>query len=154
MAETKKARSPWLKRLLITAAIGIVAAIIMIWYMFSLKYDDTRNTKADYTVEAAAFINEFRQNEAAANKKYTEKTVVVNGLVSELEAADTVMNVKMIDTLSGSYVIFAFQQQDLAASKGLKEGEAVSIKGSCSGGTYSAILEAESISFKRCAINK
>jgi len=154
MADKIKKRSPWLKRILIAGIIGLLVAAGVIYYYFTLKYDNTKDVKADYTVDALVLINEFKQNEAAANKKYTEKILVVNGRVSELEEADTIMNVKIVDTLTGSYAIFAFQQQDLAAAKKLKEGDSVSIKGSCSGGTFSQILEAESISFKRCAINK
>ena len=55
---------------------------------------------------------------------------------------------------TGSYVIFAFQSQHLAEAKSIKQGDDVSIKGSCSGGAYSEILEAEFITFKRCALNK
>ena len=55
--------------------------------------------------------------------------------------------------ISGSYVIFAFQQQDKGLAEKIKVGEKVSIKGSCSGGAFSKILETEYITFKRCAIN-
>jgi hypothetical protein len=33
-------------------------------------------------------------------------------------------------------------------------GDKVSIKGSCSNGAFSTILETEYITFKRCAVNK
>ena len=69
--------------------------------------------KPDFTVNASGFINEFRQDMAAANKKYSEKIIVVNGTVSKIEMADTTANIKMIDTASGAYIIFAFQQQHL-----------------------------------------
>ena len=36
----------------------------------------------------------------------------------------------------------------------LKEGDPVSLKGSCSGGVLSEILGTESITFKRSSINK
>lgn len=152
MAQTPKKRSPWIKRILILALLGIVAAGAIAWYLFNLKHDDTKDVEADFTVSALPFIDEFRKDEGAANKKYAEKIILVNGTISALEAADTTLNVKMVDTLTGSYAIFAFQQQDLAATKTLKEGQQVSIKGSCSGGTFSSILEAESISFKRCTL--
>lgn len=152
MTPTQKKRSPWLKRILILALIGVIATLAIIWYVFTMKYDDTKDVKADFTVNALPFISEFKTNEAAANKKYTEKIVIVNGNISALEAADSTVNVKMIDSATGSYAIFAFQQQDLASSKALKEGDQVSIKGSCSGGTFSSILEVESISFKRCTL--
>jgi len=147
-----KQRSPWLKRILIVVLLGIIAAGAIAWYVFTLKYDNTKDVQADFTVDALSFINEFKTNEASANKKYVEKIIVVNGNISAVEAADSIMNVKMIDPSTGSYAIFAFQQQDLAATKALKVGDQVSIKGSCSGGTFSSILEVESISFKRCTL--
>ena len=97
MSNTPKKRSPWIKRILLIALIGIIAAAGVIWYLFNMKYDDTKDVEADFTVSAVPFINEFKSNEAAANKKYVEKIVVVNGSVSALEAADSIMNVKMID---------------------------------------------------------
>ena len=125
----------------------------VIWWLFTLKYDDTATVKADYTVNALEFIKEFKQDMAGANKKYSEKIIVVNGTISAIEAADTTANIKMIDTTSGAYIIFAFQQQHLNEAKQMKEGEKVSIKGSCSNGAFSTILETEYISFKRCAVN-
>ena len=64
------------------------------------------------------------------------------------------MNIKMADTASGAYIIFAFQKQHLAEARKIKEGDSVGIKGSCSGGAYSSILEAEYITFKRSVISK
>ena len=125
-----------------------------VWYIFNEKFTDTSERKAAFTVNAIDLIHEFQQSDSLANKKYAEKIITVNGRISELEAADTTINVKMIDTLTDAYIIFAFQQQHLKEAKQLKEGDSVSIKGSCSGGTYSEILETEFITFKRCAVNK
>ena len=136
--------------ILLLVAIGAVSA----WYIFTGTFDDTSTQKAAYTFSAADFIAAFQQNDSAANKKYAEQIITINGRISEIEFPDTTANVKMTDTISGSYIIFAFQQQDAAAVKNLKEGDSVSIKGSCSGGTYSKILEAESINFKRSSLNK
>jgi len=142
------------KKWLIGLVVLLLAAAAVVWYMFTLKYDDTATVKADYTVNASDFIKEFRQDMTAANKKYSEKIIVVNGTVSAIERADTTMNVKMIDTAqNGAYIIFAFQQQHLAEAKAMKEGDKVSIKGSCSNGAFSNILETEYITFKRCAVN-
>ena len=142
------------KKWLIAFGVLLLAGAAVIYYLFTLKYDDTATVKADFTVNAMDFIKEFKQDMAVANKKYSEKIVVVNGTVSAIEMADTTANIKMIDTTNGAYVIFAFQQQHLAEAKAMKEGEPVSIKGSCSNGAFSNILEAEYITFKRCAINK
>jgi hypothetical protein len=142
------------KKWLIAFAVILLAGIGVVWYLFTLTYDDTSTIKADYTVNALDFIKEFKQDMAAANKKYSEKIIVVNGTVSAIEMADTTANIKMIDTTTGAYIIFAFQQQHLNDAKAMKAGEPVSVKGSCSNGAYSSILETEYITFKRCAVNK
>lgn len=142
------------KKWIIALFVLLVAGGAAIWYLFSLKYDDTATVKADFTVQAVDFIKEFKQDMNVANKKYSEKIIVVNGTVSAIEMADTTVNIKMVDTTNGAYIIFAFQQQHLNEAKTMREGEAVSIKGSCSNGAFSSILEAEYITFKRCAVNK
>ena len=141
--------------MLLALFVLLLAAGGIIWYLFTLKYEDTKDVKADFTVNAIDFIKEFRQDMTAANKKYSEKIIVVNGTVSAIEMADTTANIKMVDTLAnGAYIIFAFQQQHLSEAKQMKEGDRVSIKGSCSNGAFSNILETEYITFKRCAVNK
>lgn len=141
------------KKWLISFTVLLLAGVAVIWYLYTLKYDDTATVKTDYTVNAGDFIKEFQKDMAAANKKYSEKIIVVNGTVSAIEMADTTANIKMSDSTNGAYIIFAFQQQHLNEAKAMKEGEQVSIKGSCSNGAFSSILETEYITFKRCAVN-
>lgn len=127
----------------------------MYWYVATEKFSDTKDRKAAYAMNALDFIREFQQNDSAANQKYREKIITINGTISELEAPDTAtVNVKFVDTTTGSFIIFAFQDQHLAEGKTLKVGDNVSIKGSCSGGVYSNILEVTKIDFKRAALNK
>jgi len=149
-----KGLKPKYKKILLGLFIVLLAGAGVVWYIFTEKFTDTANRKSDFTVNAMDFIKEFRQNASMANRKYTEKIVVVNGIVSSIEAADTTANIKFADTSTGDYIIFAFQEQHLADAKKLQEGQQVSIKGSCSGGTYSEILGINYISFKRAALNK
>lgn len=123
------------------------------WYLFTATYGDTAAEKSAYTLSAHALITEFLANDSAANKKYAEQIITVTGRVSAIDPADTTINIKM-EHPGGSYISFAFQQQDMAAVKTLKNGDSVSIKGSCNGGNYSSILDAEYITFKRCALNR
>lgn len=141
------------KKWLIALGVLLLAGAAVIWWVFNLKYEDTATVKADYTVNAMEFIQEFRKDMVAANKKYSEKIIAVNGTISAIEMADTTANIKMVDA-TGAYIIFAFQQQHLDEAKTMKEGEQVSIKGSCSNGVFSDILGVEKIDFKRCAVNK
>ena len=148
-----KAKGPWLKRLLITVLILIAIGAGVFWYIATDKFADTKDREAAFTVNAIDFIKEFEKSDSAANKKYADKIITVRGMVSEIEAADTTVNIKFFDSTSGSYAIFSFQEQHLAEAKTLKVGDTVSIKGSCSGGVFSEILGTEFITFKRCALN-
>ncbi|MBL7738398.1 MAG: hypothetical protein JNK14_04210 [Chitinophagaceae bacterium] len=155
MSQQTIKRNPWRKRILVSVLILAVAVAGIYWYVATEKFSDTKDRKAAYTVNALDFIREFQQDDSAANMKYREKIITVNGRVSALEAPDTsTVNVKFVDTTTGSYIIFAFQDTHLAEGKSLKTGDTVSIKGSCSGGTYSDILEVTKIDFKRAALNK
>ncbi len=142
------------KKWLLALFVLLLGAAGAIWYIFTEKFTDTVEVKADYSVNAMDFIKEFQNDMTGANKKYSEKIIVVNGFVSEVEAVDTTANIKMIDTATNAYIIFAFQRQHLTEATQMKAGDKVSIKGSCSNGAFSNILETEYITFKRCAVNK
>lgn len=142
----------WKKKLLAAGAVLALVGVAVAWYLFTLTFDDTATVKTDFTVQSDAFINEFLADEKQANAKYTEKIISVAGLISSIEKADSSINIKMSDSTTGSYIIFALQPEQQVKAATLKEGDAVKIKGSCSGGTFSNILETESITFKRCVI--
>jgi hypothetical protein len=145
---------PWRRRILIMIVLVAAAAAGTYWYVATEKFSDTKGQKAAFTVSAHEFISEFLENDSAANAKYTEKIVSVNGRVSEIESVDTTLNVKFTDPVSGSYIIFAFQKEHESEAWTLRVGDSISIKGSCSGGIFSEILGATSISFKRSTLNK
>ena len=147
---TRKTRR---NKILIAVLIIALAGAGAVWVLFTEKFGDTRKEKAEYTMGAQELIAEFKKNDSLANKKYAEKIIEVTGFVTAVEPADTTANIKMADS-TGSYVIFAFQQQHLAEAKMVKVGDQLSVKGSCSGGAYSEILETEYITFKRCALSK
>jgi len=144
------------KRIFIAAVILLVIGAGIAVYLFTDKFEDTAAVKADYTVNALQFMNEFKLNDTlnpAANKKYAEKIITVNGRVSTVETADTTTNLK-IENADGAYILFAFQQQDQLAVKQVKAGDSISIKGSCNGASFSEILGVPFITFKRCSLNK
>jgi Cu/Ag efflux protein CusF len=145
-----------LKKLLLASVALLLIGGGLAWYLLTKGFDDTATIKADYTVSAAGFLNEFKGDgklNVEANSKYAEKIIAVDGKVSSVESADTTLNVK-IQNEDGAYIAFAFQQKDQAAIKNVKEGDSVTIKGSCNGGSFSAILGVPYITFKRSSLIK
>ncbi len=122
--------------------------------VWNQTFSDTRTVKADYTVSAMDLIRDFTASDSAANAKYREKILVVNGTLSEVERlADSTTNIKFADS-TGSYIIFSFDKDQFVPLEKIKPGDAVSLKGSCSGSIRSGILGTTSISFKRSTLNK
>ena len=131
-----------------------ISFLVIEKYIMSETFSDTAGVKADYTVKASYLIYEFSTNDSAANKKYREKIVSVNGDASEVEAKnDSTFNIKFADS-KGIYIIFSLDKSQYENAKNIKAGDTVSLKGSCSGSVYSNILGATQISFKRSTLNK
>jgi len=123
-------------------------------YVMAETFTRTDQVKADYTVNATGLLREFATNDTAANNKYREKIMVVNGIATRVEQlGDSTTTIQMADS-TGSYVVFSFDKDQLEAVKSIQTGDSVSLKGSCSGSVYSEILGITFISFKRSTINK
>lgn len=131
-----------------------ISFLIMEKYIMGETFSDTAGVKADYTVTASELIHEFAANDSAANKKYREKIIIVNGTTAEVDIqSDSTTNIKYADT-TGSYIVFSLDKNQYEKVKNIKPGDAVSLKGSCSGSVYSEILSTTAISFKRSTLNK
>ena len=148
-----KPRSSIVKKILIATGLILLAGTGIVWFVFNEKFEDTTTVKADQSKNATTLLTEFRTDLANANKNYTEKILSVKGTVSEIEKADTTFNIKMSDS-TGAYLIFAFQAKNQQEVASVKEGDIITVKGSCSGGTFSKILETFFVAFKRCIIEK
>ena len=123
-------------------------------YIMSETHSATENVKADYTVNSADLIKEFLANDTATNRKYLDKTMVINGNISAIEIlADSTSTIRFVDS-TGSYAIFSLEKSELPQVKNIKTGDPVSLKGVCSGCIFSEILGTTSISFKRAILNK
>lgn len=147
----------WIKRTAFLVAgpvFAFLAFMIVEKKVWGETHQDTTKLKADFTVDAISLIREFTANDTAANNKYREKILEVNGNVSTAEhLADSSAVIQFADT-TGSYLAFSFDKDQYTRIKDIKAGDPLSVKGSCSGSIYSEILGTISISFKRSTINK
>jgi hypothetical protein len=150
-----KRKSRWFKPLLIGLFALILIGAGIYWYIATDTFADTSSRRASYRVEATPFIHEFETNDSLANAKYKDKIIIVTGIVSDVEQADSnSVNIKFVDSTSGSYAIFMFQDKHREEAKEVSKGQTVSIKAAFSGAVKSDILETTVISFQRAAINK
>ena len=145
----------WILKLLfliVPVAVSYLAFSQVKKSQVSEKTAATNTLKADYTVDALQLIKEFVSADSTANAKYRNKVVLVNGLISELNATDSTATLSMADS-TGSYAIFDFEKEQAAKVKAFKVGDKIAVKGLCSGSIYSDIMETQTISFKQAIIN-
>ena len=136
----------------ICLALGLAIGGGVFYYLVTEEFDDTKNIKASFSTEAHALINEFDSNDSLANVRYRDQIIDVRGRVTELETADSSANLKIVDSIGRSYLIFDFQQQDAFAVKSLQTGDSVLLRASCSGSIFSRLLNTRSIQFKRTSL--
>ena len=152
MTEKRTNKKGWIKKALFAFLLVVLLAGGAFWYIMNETFDDTAATQSAYTVSAQDLINAYQTNDSLANAAYREQIITVQGRVTEVEAADTTVNIKFTDPVTGSYLIFDFQSQHVADAKVLQAGDSVAIKGSCSGNIYSMLRKAHMISFKRSVL--
>ncbi len=152
MADKSANKKGWIKKALIAILFIILLGGGAYLYIMNETFDDTASLKSAYTVNAQDLINAYQTNDSLANATYREQIITVQGRVTEVEAADTTVNIKFTDPVTGSYLIFDFQSQHVADAKVLQAGDSVAIKGSCSGNIYSQLRKAHMISFKRSVL--
>jgi len=142
-------KKSWIKKALIAILFIILLGGGAYLYIMNETFDDTASLKSAHTVNAQDLINAYQTNDSVANATYREQIITVQGRVTEVEAADTTVNIKFTDPFTGSYLIFDFQSQHVPDAKVVQVGDSVAIKGSCSGNIYSQLRRAHMISFKR-----
>ena len=139
----------WLKIVLILAAIGIVAAILVYKLYINKPHKDIENAKADFKLKAEVLYNEYVTDKATADLKYNGKVIEISGNLSETEIADTLV-----------VATFVYKQGDFGdegirctmlpkfneETKKIASGTEVKIKGFCAGfNDIDVILEKASL---------
>ncbi|QQS29197.1 MAG: hypothetical protein IPM47_20575 [Sphingobacteriales bacterium] len=126
--------------LLIVAALGGYIG----WNMYNKPVSQTTDLKTDLQVDAQALFAEFEQDENAANQKYNDKAIEVSGVITGIEAQDGKTTVAL---KGGDMGGVSCEMQDASGTENLKPGDAVVIKGVCTGVLMDVVLV-------RCVLKK
>ena len=122
------------KKYIIIGVIAIVAIAAIYGYKeFNRKSIDLLNIQPQKIVSADSIIAAYENDEAKANEIFLGKTILVNGIVTELKNdSDTLLNVMMgNDGLHN--VSCLLDNTQLENYKKCSVGKPVSIKGMCTG---------------------
>jgi hypothetical protein len=122
------------------ALVAIGAAL----YEYNLKPKDLQKVKPDFVLTSPELQKSFEENETAANAKYINKIIEVNGVISSVDQGENnSLNVSLKTGSDFSSVICSFTKGDNL--KNLDSGTQITIRGECSGYLMDVLL-------KNCAV--
>jgi hypothetical protein len=123
-------------KFLLGGLILIVIGAVSVYFYINKPHPSYEKLTAEFTVTPKAIYDDFKSNGKASAIKYNGKMVELNGMVSKIEASDTLVT-----------VVFAFSQGLFGdegvrcamlpkfneSTKVLKQGDNVDLKGLCQG---------------------
>ncbi len=144
-----------LRYIVLPLLLVLAAAAIYIYKEYNRVHKDTSRLRPDYSLPATQLISEFESGEQAANKKYWDKVIRVEGLVKELARDDRgFYSVVLGDTSSMSSVRCSFDSTHSAEASQLKTGIRVAVKGICSGFNADELLGSDVVLVRSVVDNK
>lgn len=119
----------WMKILLSIAGIGLVAGLILLYWIFNKPHRDVGKEKG-IELTAQQLYDAFKTNETQANSLYLDKAIQLNGTVADIsinQAGQKVVNFSTNDPLVMINCTFKADPGDL------KAGDSITFKGICTG---------------------
>ena len=119
----------------------ILTIVAVGFYYINRPVKNLSNATADYSFSSNELFYEFQNDENAANKKYIDKIIQVNGVIRSI-SSDNDDNVNIMlesdDLLSG---INCQLEKDISISVNeMHERDSIRIKGICSGMLMDVVL--------------
>jgi hypothetical protein len=126
------------KVLLIGLAVALTVGI-WIYREYNRAPADLSDVKADVEITAVDLVSAFSDDESSANTLYLDKIVAVTGELSQIrqDTSGVSLTIASDDPLSS---VICEMQKGFALPEGLVEGDAVSVKGQCTGYLMDVVL--------------
>lgn len=131
--------------ILLVLAVVLIGAGLYAWREYHRQHPDTAKMEAAYSMSAPALVKAFQDDENKANRQYNDKVINVSGTVVKVEHNDSTQTVQLDGKAMGG-VICQFEAAHGGELKALQPGQAVSIRGVCTGMLMDVVLV-------RCALD-
>lgn len=115
-------------------AVFILAMILYAVNEYTRKPAVLSNEKPQETITAMALLAAFKNNEEMANKLYLGKTILITGLITEINnEQDTLMNIYLGDPNAFTKVSCKMDMRKKDSFVKLSAGQQISLIGFCTG---------------------
>jgi len=119
----------WMKILLSIAGIGLVAGLILLYWIFNKPHRDVAKEKG-IELTAQQLYDAFKNNETQANSLYLDKAIQLSGTVADISTNQAGQKVVNFSTNDPLVMINCTFKTDPGA---LKAGDTITFKGICTG---------------------
>lgn len=127
------------KRILILgslAIIGIIAALLVYFFVYNKQQPDYSKVKPDFTLNGIELFKEFKADPFATGKKYNGKVLAIEGNLNSVEITDS-LTIAVFAIEEGMFgdegIRFAFIPLFADKIKSTPPEALVTIKGYCTG---------------------
>lgn len=129
---------------LVMASVGAAIGL----YMYNLEPEKASDQEAAFTLPAGELVTNFMKDEASAQSTYLNQIIEVEGRVSQ--KSETPAGMVIILEAGTGTVNCAFESEASEDLKHLKTGDALTVKGYCTG--YADLFS--EVSLARCVYVK
>jgi len=126
-----------MKKILITLLLLAVLGAGVGFYMYNKPVDKMHTRSIDETVTAQQLFTSYEADEMAANKRFLDKILIVEGEVIKTKNDDNKMTI-FLDT--GDMLANIMCQMESLDTETPKEGSKIAIKGLCTGYLTDVVL--------------
>ena len=127
----------YLKYILILVLAGVAIGL----YMYNKPHQNISKAKADLEMTAPELFSDFENDETAANTRYLDKIVAIEGVVKAVTKDENGMTSVTLEAGSDMFGVIC-QLDDFSKHKrsDFQEGEKVKFKGICTGVLMDVVL--------------
>ena len=111
----------------------LILSICVVYYFYNLPIPSLKNEKADYEFTAEQLFDFYKKNEANADQKLLDKTLLIKGTVKSLVTEGNQLSVILECGDDLGNVVCELDSRFMESLIPPKPGQAVTIKGVCTG---------------------
>jgi hypothetical protein len=126
--------------ILLVIAFGLCALAVSAYIFINRPKKSIEAKKAEYTLASEQLLSEFENNEAAANTKYLDKVLLVEGIVSTVSTESGRTTVILDSGNPLSRISCELSAAESTKKITLNEGDRAKIKGICTGILMDVVL--------------
>tara|TARA_B110001454_G_C12655837_1_gene407407 strand:- start:27 stop:443 length:417 start_codon:yes stop_codon:yes gene_type:complete len=127
-------------KIIIVVLIIVIVGVFVAYKMYNKPHVNVADTKSNISLTADKIIHDFSSDESKANTIYLDEIISVSGKVYEinLEKGKGIITLKTKDDFGG--ILCHLSDEGTKKMSSLKEGQAISVKGICTGYLLDVIL--------------